>query len=111
MAHAEGLGRANDGGPGAGRSEIGPIAPAPADPPREPSPLQAAGPQSANAPVTGDDEPGIGLDRDPDRLGGGRFRMAFVVVLTGVVLLFALLIAVWMYWLGGQLPRASMPAS
>lgn len=37
--------------------------------------------------------------------------MVFVVVLTSVVLLFALLIAVWMYWLGGQLPAASMPAS
>lgn len=69
----------------------------------------APGSPSTPAHAAADHEPGIGLDRD--RVREGRVRMAFVVVLTGVVVLFALAIAVWMYWLGGQLPGASMPAS
>ena len=54
--------------------------------------------------------PGVGLDPvgpGPERATGWRQRglrpLLFVLVLTGVVMAFAIIVAVWMYWLAPAL--------
>jgi hypothetical protein len=82
-------------------------------PTREPRPPVGDAERVARPGATGD-EPGLGSAPEPAGLHGSPGRLAFVVVLTIAVMVFAVLIAVWMYWLGGQLPAlpaGSMPTS
>jgi hypothetical protein len=89
----------------------GPTARTPSNAARDPSGPDIADPESATGPTAPDDELGLGLDRAPASLNRITGRWAFVVILTCVVMVVAVVIAVWMYWLGGQLPSASMPVS
>ena len=53
--------------------------------------------------MTPTDDRGIGIDPEPGRppRGRGLSPLTFVLVLTAVVMVFAILVAVWMYWLAG----------
>lgn len=52
------------------------------------------------------DEQGLGPDPEPGGPSHGRgpSPMTFVLILTGVVMVIAIIKAVWMYWLDGALP-------
>ena len=50
-----------------------------------------------------DEGPGMGPGLEPGRPSHGRgpSPLTFLLVLTAVVMVFAILVAVWMYWLAG----------
>ena len=56
--------------------------------------------------VNPSDEPGVGPNPEPSgpSRGRGPSPLVFVIVLTGVAMVFAIIVAVWMYWLAGALP-------
>jgi hypothetical protein len=83
--------------------ESGRMAPGASDRPGEPGGRDAGDVWSMPARSVRD-ESGGDLHRDPPGLHASTGRMLFVLILTIAVMVFAVLIAVWMYWLGGQLP-------
>jgi hypothetical protein len=59
----------------------------------------------------GDRSVGFDGDRNQRLRQTARLRMAFVFILTGAVVLFALAIVVWMYWLSSQVSGGAVSVS